>query len=259
MSSATLLIAGAVALLVAGVYAHVGRHVLARNGHSPGAARAMTMFALWWWALAANIAAGGTFILAASFGWTDLAAQVTYALVQRLLLSISLLGLMGYLLYLLTGRHHLLPLLACYGAFFALQVYSVNAGHPAAVYVGDWRTDLVYATPAPRALQVLNFAWLVGPPVAGALAYFRLFFRLHDATQRYRIALISWALIVWWVVAVLAGQHEMFGSQLFQVVNRFVGLGAALVILAAFEPPGWVRRHWGVRPFDEPAPPPRAA
>lgn len=252
MSSATLLVAGVVALVVAAVYAHVGRQVVRRNGSSPGAVDAMQAFALWWWALALNITFGAVFILGAALGWTDLALQVTYAFFQRLLVVVGLVGLMSYLLYLLTGRSFAGPLVVYYGVFYTLLVYGVVAGSPTAVYVGDWRTDLVYGTPSPRWFTLLNFAMLVGPPVAGALAYFRLFFRLHDPTQRYRVALVSWALIVWWVVAVLAGQHEMFGSQVFQVVNRFLGLGAALVILAAFQPPAWIRDHWGVRGFGEP-------
>lgn len=258
MSSATLLAAGGVALAVAAVYAHMGRRVLQRNGSSRGSARAMHAFAPWWGALAANMLLGGLFMLGAALGWQDLGLQVGYAVFQRFLLVLSLVGLMGYLLYLLTGRDLLAPLAVAYAGFFVFLLAAMLLSQPTGVYIGEWRTDLLYAGSAPRWMQVVNLAALLGPPVGGALAYFRLYFRLHDPTQRYRIALVSWALIAWWVVAVMAGQHEMFGSQGFQVVNRFLGLGAALVILAAFEPPGWARRRWGVRPFAE-GPAPRVA
>lgn len=247
----TLLAAGAVAAVVSVVYAYVARLVAQRRGASAGAERAMRLFALWWACLAANIGMGAMMYLAAGLGYTDFHVQLTYALLQRLLLAVAMLGLMSYLLFLLTGRGFLAPLAAIYLGYYVFQVYTVFAGEPSGVLVAHWRTDLAYAATLPPVFGLVNLVWVVAPPVVGALLYFRLFFRLRNPTQRYRVALISWSIVVWWVVAVVAGQREAIGQDAFQVVNRLVGLGAALAIALAFQPPGWVTRRWSVRPFPE--------
>lgn len=237
------------ALLAGVAHIYVGRRIQARPAASPGAARAMGFFAVWWYALALNILTSGSLYVAAGFGYVDFDVQVTNTYLQRLLLAVSLVGLMYYLLFLLTGKDLLKPLAVGYAAYYVFQVAAVAYGQPEGVYVGAWRADLEYAAALPGWVSLANFAALVLPPVVGALAYFRLYFHVHDRSQRYRIALVSWSLVAWWVVAVLAGSRAAFGSEAFQLFNRFLGLAAALLILMAYAPPAPVRRWLHVQPY----------
>jgi hypothetical protein len=245
----TLAVAAAVAFVVASAYGFVGRRLLLRKADSIASQRALRMFAGWWLALAVNIVAAGVLYMAAAVGWTSFETQLAYAVLQRLLLAVSLMGLMHYLIYVVTGRTVWAPLILFYGGYWSFLLYTMAASQPVGIDVGAWRTDLQYAAEGRRWWQLASFLWLVVPPVVGALAYFRLFFRVHDATRRWRIALVAWAVIVWWVVAVVAGQRQALGDETFQFANRFLGLGAALAVLMAYQPPSWVRRRWGVQPL----------
>lgn len=243
------------ALTAACAYAYVGARLASRRTAHDDTQRAMRFFSAWWILLSANLVLGGSVYAAAAFGWSSFEVQLVYAHVQRLLLAGSLVGLLYYLTYLLTGRDWLVPIAAFYALYYALLEYSLVAGSPNGVYVGDWRTDLTYArTGGATALRAALALMLIVPPVAGSLAYFRLFFRVKSRAQRYRIALVSWSLALWWVMAVLAGQREALGNESFQLVNRFAGLAAALVILVAYLPPVALQRWLDARPDASPVP-----
>ena len=40
---------------------------------------------------------------------------------------------------------------------------------------------------------------LLLPQIIGSFAYFTLYFRVTDVTQKYRILLVSWSIIVWFL------------------------------------------------------------
>ena len=202
------------------------------------------MFALWWIATGVNILLGSAFIAAAAFGKTDLRMQVAYAILQRALLAVAVAGLVHYLLFLVRGRAPLRHLAAFYAAYFVFLLGSLYADDPVGVYVGEWRTDLVYAHDGAAWVGLLSFAWLVLPPVGFSVAAIVVARRLPPTQrpQRDRITLVGAAIIAWWVVAVLSGQREAFGAEFLQVFNRLLGLTMALVILAAYNPPAWLRR-----------------
>ena len=240
----SLFVASLVAFAAGMVYLVVAREFRTRISHAlPASRRPLLFFALWWAALGTNIVLGGLLYMAASFGYTDYPLQVVYSIVQRLLLCVSLVGLMYYLLYLLSGRDWLAVLVAYYSTYFLFVVYIMYSGEPQGVHVGAWRTDLDYTRDNAATYGLANFLLLVLPPVVAALAYFfRFFFRSDERALRYRIGLVAWAITVWWIMAVVAGQREAFGNEEFQLVNRITGLLAALSILAAYRPPAWVRR-----------------
>lgn len=242
----TLVAAAAIAAAAALVHLHVGR-VFLRRPASPERVRALRMFAVWWLATGLNILLGSLFIAAAAMGRTDLRLHLSYAIVQRFLLALSLAGLVHYLLVLVRGRAPLLPVFAFYAAYFLVLVGTVYASEPVGVYVGGWRTGLQYANHGVGApwLPLLNFAALVLPPVALSIAAMVVARRLAPSqrAQHNRITLVCSSLVAWWVVAVLAGQQEAFGNESFQVFNRLLGLSMALVVLAAYRSPRWLRRY----------------
>lgn len=252
----TLAAAAILAAAVALVYLHVGRTLLARRATGE-MRRALALFAVWWIATAVNILLGSGSNAAAAFGWTSLSWHLTYIILQRLLLAISLVGLLHYLLVLVRGRAPLGALVAVYAGYFFFLVANVYYNDPVGVYVGDWRTDLVYARPddGPGLADLVSFLVLIVPTVglsARALWVTRDLAPSQRA-QRNRVRLVCWALILWWVVAVVAGQRQALDQEGYQVFNRLNGLAMALVILVAYKTPAWVRRFIEL-PRGEPAP-----
>jgi hypothetical protein len=246
----TLAVAALVAATAAAVYLHVGL-AFYRRPTPPEARLPLRMFALWWLATGVNILLGASFIAAAAFGATDLWLQSTYSILQRLLLAAALLGLVHYLLVLVRGRAPFRTLLVFYAAYGMLLIGTLYANDPVGVYVGDWRTDLVYAHESPAWVNLLSVALLILPPVGLSIAAMAVSRRLAPSQrpQRNRITLVALAVITWWIVAVLAGQREAFGSEYLQVFNRFLGLSMALVVLAAYDSPAWLR-PWVATPAE---------
>lgn len=237
----TLLMAGVMALVAAIVYAYVARRVRP----APGAgSRALRMFALWWDALAVNLALVALTYLLGAFDALTFEVQLVDSYLQRLLLGVSLVGLMHYLLFLLTGRDLLWQLAAAYGTYFLLITGAFFYQEPSTLFIGEWRTDVVFARPELRWVQALSLVFVLLPPVIASAAYLRLYFRIEDPERRWRIALVSVAILVWWAVAVVAGQRELLDVGGVQVANRVLSVMAALAVLAAYEPPDWLRRRW---------------
>ena len=249
MALTTLFLAGAVTCVVASAYAYVGIRLLDRGALSEPAGRAMAFFSVWWLATAANQFMGASLYMAAALGWTSFDVQLTYVILQRLLLALSLVGLMYYLLYLFKGQGHL-PLLA--GAYFlyaAFQIYTVFYAQPVDVAVGRWRTDLQNAVASPAWFQLSNLVFIVLVPLAGALALWMLYPKVETRGQRVRIAVVSVGFTLWWLVAVLAGQKALHENDAIQAFNRALGLAVALSILMAYEPPAWIRQRFGLEPY----------
>lgn len=240
----TLAVAAVVAATAASVYLFVGRR-FARRPAPPEARFALRMFALWWIATGVNILLGSVSIAFAAFGQTNLEVQVAYTVVQRGLLAGALIGLTHYLLVMVRGKAPTRFLVAFYVAYFLFLLGSLYSNDPTGVYVGEWRTDLEYAQPASERnwADLANFAWLVLPPVGLSIAAIVASRSLPPSQrpQRNRITLVGTAIVVWWVVAVLAGHREAFGQEFFQVFNRLLGLSMALVVLAAYSPPRWMQ------------------
>lgn len=244
MVGVTLAIAGTIALLAATMYAYVALRLVRGRGPTP---RALSMFALWWAALAINMGLVGVTYLLGAAGALTFEIQLVDSYLQRLLLAVSMVGLMEYLLFLLTGRDLLLPIVVLYAAFFGLSSAAMFWQTPDGLFVGEWRTDITYAREAPRWIPLVNLGAILLPPVGAALAYFRLFFRVPDNTRKWRIALVSWAIVGWWAVAVWAGQRDALDNGLLQSGHRMLSLLAAYSVLAAYAPPRWAQRRWGVQ------------
>ena len=241
----TLLAAGGIAVLVAASYAYVAWTLWGRSG-SGAPRRALAYFALWWGALAANLAGVAATYFLGAFDALTLPAQLAASNVQRMLLSLSMTGLVAYLLIVLTGRDHFRPLAVVYGAYYALSAYSMMRARPVGVFVGSWRTDLTYAGEGAPWLPAVNLLVLVLPPLACGAAFAWAGRRVGDATQRYRMRVVAFAVVFWWGVAVAAGQRALLDVDAVQAAHRLLSLLAALLVLAAYRPPGWARRRFGV-------------
>lgn len=243
--SGTLLVAGVIALTAGLAYGYVARS-LPRPAQPRDSARALRMFSLWWYALALNISLVGITYLLGGMGLLTFEVQFVDSYLQRLLLCVSMIGLMHYLLFLITGRDLLRPIVVVYAAYFFLLTYGLLQQRAEGLFIGAWRTDLVFANPDVPWLRFVSLGAILLPPVVCSLWYLRLFFTVDDPTRRWRIALISFAILLWWGVAVAAGQRAALDDSPLQVANRLLSLLAAFAALAAYSPPTWAQRRWGI-------------
>lgn len=252
MIQPTLFIGAILAFLCAGIYFYVGRVLSRRRQASAEAGLAWTMFVMWWYALAAATFSGGVLSLLGAFGIIDLALFTTITILNLLTTCVALFGLVFYLLYLYTGNRHLIePLILFYFAYYGLLVYFILASLPVGVTVNRWSTTLEYQNIIRGPLYFVALFLLVFPQIIASLAYFMLFFQVKATTQKYRILLVSWSIILWFASSFLASVSGLAQQDWWQIVSRLIGLGAALTILFAYQPPAWIKRRFGVAAIAE--------
>lgn len=247
MVHGTLLVACFAAITAGLAYAYLAQRLF-HDGRAGSHASYLRSFAIWWATLAINILVVGATYLLAAVASVPFELQLGVSILQRLLLAIGVAALLRYLLYLRLGRDFGVALAIVYGGYTVLALAGLVLSRPDGVFVGSWRTELTYAAPLAwtRALSLL----VVMPGIAACVAYFLLFFRVESAAMRYRIAVVSWALIGWWTLAVLAGQTAFLDVAWLQMVNRAASVVTALLVLAAHHPPRSLRARlaaWDAR------------
>ena len=252
MIQPTLLFGAVLALLSAGIYFYIGRVLSHRQQTSSGAGMAWLMFITWWYALALATLAGGTLSLLAAFGIIGLPLFITVTILNLLMTCTALFGLMFYLLYLYTGKISLIwPVGIFYFFYYGFLVYFVEASDPIGVTVNRWNASLQYQNVFRGPLVLLLLVLLLFPQIFGSMAYFMLFFQVKAKTQKYRILLVSWSIIIWFLTSFLAGISGFSQQDWWQVTSRLIGLAAALTILFAYQPPSWIKRRFGVAAIAE--------
>jgi hypothetical protein len=179
---------------------------------------------------------------------------MTITLMNLLATCVALYGLMFYLLYLFTGNSRLLgPLTVFYIAYYAFIMYYVLASEPVNVVVNRWGAGLVYQNQIRGPLFLIAVFLLVFPQILGSLAYFMLYFQVRTATQKYRILLVSWSIIIWFLSSFIASLTGLSSEDWWQVTSRLIALAASLTILLAYQPPAWAKRQFGVAAIAEEA------
>jgi hypothetical protein len=248
-----LLLNAAILIATGAVYAYVGL-VTWRRRVGGEAQLASDLFATFWLALAATTAAGALPRIMAYLGVADLALYATITHVNIFAICIALWGLLYYLLYLFTGkRGTLIPVSIFYVLFYAWLVYILAVRTPTGLEVDGWNVRLTYATEIQGPVITAFALLLILPPVLGAAGYARLFFKVDDPTQRYRIGLVSFTILAWFGTILLVFFLQVGSGVWWQIASRLIGLAAAYLIYAAYRPPAWVRTRWGIRRIDEPA------
>ena len=125
-------------------------------------------------------------------------------------------------------------------------MYYITASIPDNVNIGRWDTSLIYRTPPTGPFLVIIFAMLLLPQIIGGLAYFSLYFRIGEITQKYRVLLVSVSIIVWFLSPLIGLAGGVSRQDWWQFVSRGIGLAAALTILLAYLPPRWLKQRYGV-------------
>ena len=87
---------------------------------------------------------------------------------------------------------------------------------------------------------------LLLPQIIGGFAYFTLYFRVTETTQKYRILLVSWSIIIWFLSPLAALAGGLAEQDWWQLASRLIGLAAALTILIAYLPPRWLKQRYGI-------------
>jgi hypothetical protein len=243
----TLLFSALFAVTAASIYSYVGWRLSKRVISSSEARLAWGSFTIWWYGLAATTLIGGILNVLGAFGLTSLPLFVTATYLNILVICIALLGLLYYLIYLFTGnRRSLVPLAIFYMIYFFLLVYYITASTPGDVNVGRWNTTLVYRAPLTGPFFVMVVVLLLLPQIIGGLAYFSLYFRVQEATQKYRVLLVSWSIIIWFLSPLFALAGGLAQQDWWQFASRLIGLAAALTILMAYLPPRWLKQRYGI-------------
>jgi hypothetical protein len=243
----TLLFSALFAVTAAGIYGYIGWRLGQRVISSAEAKLAWGSFTVWWYGLAATTLIGGFLSFFGALGLTSLPLFVTATYINILVLCLALWGLLYYLIYLFTGnRRSLVPLALFYIIYYVLLVYYITASIPGEVNVGRWSTTLTYRAPLTGPFFVIIVVFLLLPQIIGGLAYFSLYFRVSDATQKYRVLLVSLSIIVWFLSPLIALAGGLAQQDWWQIASRFIGLAAALTILMAYLPPRWLKQRYGV-------------
>ncbi|HEX9333041.1 MAG TPA: hypothetical protein VF896_14210 [Anaerolineales bacterium] len=252
MIQPTLLFGALLSALSAGIYYYVG-HVLSRRHSSiPDSHLAWRLFVVWWYALAASTLSGAGLSLLGALGMAGLPLFTTFTLVNVLAICVGLYGLVFYLLYLFTGSRRILgPLTLFYIAYYILLLYYVQASDPIGVTVERWRATLVYQNQLRGPIFQLALLLLLFPPILGGLAYFMLYFQVKSTTQKYRILLVSWSIIIWFLSAYLANISGLAQYDWWQIASRLISLAASLAIMLAYQPPLWIKRYFSVTSIAE--------
>ena len=213
------------------------------------------MFVLWWHALAGSSALGALSLTLYMAGALPIWLHQSISQLSLLLIVAALLGLLYYLIYLYTGSHGALkPLLVGYLLFYVSIIGLVQwIGAPDSLTDNGWSIMAEPESELPTAVSWLFLVFLVGPQIIASIAYLRLYGKATDVTQRYRIALVSGAIIAWFGSSLVASAAELGTSLVWQVISRLLGLAAAFVILSAYLPPAWVQRRLHVRSIIEEA------
>lgn len=260
MSQTTLLLSMLGTVATASLYLYVGQ-ALHRRKVSPEGHLANAMFVLWWRSL------GGLSLLSAGALALYMADRFpiwlyqAYVICVLLVIFLALWGLQFYLVYLYTGsRRSFVPLGLFYLALFIAVVGLIEyVGTPERITDNGWslRTEprVEFGTWFNVAFSVL----LVGPQLVAAVAYARLYRKTDDRTQRYRIALVTGSIIVWFGTSLVASAFDASDNVTWQMASRVLSVIAVLVILMAYKPPSWVRERYGIRPIELASEAPAAA
>lgn len=226
---------------------------LGRRKVTPAGALANHAWQAWWLLLAVSTLVGTvlTTILAALDLYT-LAFGQTVMVVNLALIFGALWGLSYYLAYLTTGRIGVWkPFAWFYGASVVGWLYTIFAARPVDTVVEDGVAALLYAEDlTAQPLYIPLLLALLLPVLGAALAYAYLGIKADDRTVRFRIALVSGSLIVWFGISLVATLAGLSDLQAWPVLSRIISLAAAAVIYVAHFPPALVVRALKLRPVE---------
>jgi hypothetical protein len=235
-------------LIAAAIYAAVAR-MLAARPEEAHAVQARQAFAAWWYVLAGlSLLGAASDLVSMADAWT-LPLLVALTQVVLLVILMAFAALLYYLLYLYTGWADSWKWIGvAYLLFWGFLVYLVALFQPDGLEPGLINPQLHYVhDPKGSAAAAALGLLLLLPIIAGAIGYFTLYFRAKEPTQRYRIAVVSLSIVLWFSFSLVGSIAGVSQSLPWVLLSRLVSLAAAACVYAAYRPPRWVQRRWGVQ------------
>ena len=223
---------------VTAVYVFVGLR-LSRRPVSPKTRLASAQFGLWWIGLGASVALSGVEVGLAMLNALPFPLAETLYLVSIIIDCAFLWGLVGALVYVYTGRYHLVELSVFYASFYVVVLYYVIAQAPYGVALIAGIPALEYSTPPIIALSVVVILGILAPEIGGAILYLSLLRRTTDRTQRFRISMVGTSILLWWALDVFVPSST--GS--WVLARTILEVIPGVLTIVAILPPGWVQRR----------------
>jgi hypothetical protein len=173
-----------------------------------------------------------------------------------LVLFAALWGLQFYLVYLYTGsKRSFGPLGVFYALLFMATVALIErVGSPERIVDNGWTIRTEPQAELGLAFNLGFILLIVGPQMLAAIAYARLYRKTEDRTQKYRIAMVTGSILVWFGSSVVAAALELSEDVTWQLASRVIGIIGALGILMAYRPPQWIREKYGIRSIRDEGP-----
>jgi hypothetical protein len=250
-----ILAAGVLAFAILPLYFYVGER-LRRRPTSEQARLPQLQFTIWWWGLGVSSALAGIEDILWSAGALTLPLALTIEILSVMVAVVILWGLVGYLTYLYTGKHHLVAWSLFYLAFFVSILYYEFALGPIGVGLVNGAPGLIEAHTATSVGPIVDFVVfaLVIPELAGIVLYATLIRRTRDRTLRFRIACVTLGLSLWFGIDFVS--PGSVAPEAWNLVKTNVQAVAAVITLVAYQPPGWLRRALRLEPVPRPEGPP---
>ncbi len=224
-----------VSFLVAAVYLYFAYRLSQRNV-APAARLASNQFALWWGGIGITGAISGVEVALAAAGVITLPEAQTIYFLSVLIDCAFLWGLVGFLIFVYTGRYHLFELTAFYAWFYITVLYFVFARVPSGVSYSAGSVSLVYSVPAVPALELVIVLGLIVPEILGAILYLSLARRSPaGSAQRLRIWLVGGGILLWFAIDVFVPSSTAGWA----IVRTILELVPGAMSLIAFYPPSW--------------------
>lgn len=243
MSEATILAGAGASVASALAYGYVGMR-LARTPATADDRSALRSFGLWWGGLALLSLLGAMQSILWLAGFREPAIHVAFTYMAVAPLCVTVWGLFYYLAYLFSGSRRIRVWAGLfYGFVYVVFVVLIALSEPIGVSAGTWDVTIEYAAEVPAAAALLLLALLVLPVLGGAVAYGSLFFRVKEPMQRYRIAVVSLALALWFIGPLGAQVTGVAQSEGWAIASRIIGFLAAVAILLAYRPPANIARR----------------
>lgn len=244
----SLLLASLLTLASALLCAYVGQTIRSRKVASPRSRAANDAFQLWWFAFAGVTALIGLRSLLGAFDVLDRGLHAGLLFLTIPLLALALYGLVYYFAYLVLGDPRLRGPVLVFHVAFALALFLLIVWmHPLGVAADQWATTVRFEHEPQGWILAAIVVPLVAPALIGAVAYVSLLFRVKDPLARYRIGLVSSAVLFWFGTAGLATALGWSRHDLWPLLARCIALAATLVILLAYRPPRALERRLGGR------------
>lgn len=240
-------------VVMAAVYIRLGR-VVARRRPTGSGRLAASAFAAWWFLLGLiTLGAMANLIVVGLWSWS-LPAYLAYFHLLLLAIVAALAALMYYLVFLFTGRRAAwIPIFGAYGAYYGAIVYYLAVAAPSGISPGRLGVELEYANDLTHhwSTTVLGLLLIV-PPLVAAVAYFSLFFRVPERSQKFRIGAVGGAFALWFGASLAVSRlTDWGGTDGWRIGSSAVALAASSLVYIAFQPPPWLQRRFRLTGFGQ--------